>query len=108
MSTEMYRKYRAEVERLNAEIAHYDRQWTRVPRFAWAGLLCPIAGYLAGFGAAFVALLVTVALVGVRAYLVAVRKSENIWMRDRLLEEIGVTGARTGSLGPHALEQSRA
>jgi hypothetical protein len=85
----MYRKYRAEIERLNGEIAHYDRQWARVPRFAWAALLCPVVAYVAGLGAAFVALLVTAALVGVRAYLVAVRKSENVWTRDRLLEEIG-------------------
>jgi hypothetical protein len=89
MNTELQRKYRTEIERLEGEIAHYDRQWTLVPRFAWTALLCPVVGYLAGFGAAFVALLVTGALVAVRAYLVSVRKSENVWTRDRLLEEIG-------------------
>jgi hypothetical protein len=89
MSDEMYRKYRAEIDRLEREIAHYERQWTKVPRFAWAAALCPVAGLLAGWGAALVALLVTGALIGVRAYLIAVRRSENEWTRDRLQAEIG-------------------
>jgi hypothetical protein len=88
MTTEMQRKYQAEIERLDGEIAHYEQQWTKVPRFAWAALVCPVVGSAAGWGAGFVALLVTAALVGVRAYLIAVRKSENVWTRDRLLAEI--------------------
>lgn len=90
MTTEMQRKYQAEIERLDGEIAHYEQQWTKVPRFAWAALVCPVVGSVAGWGAGFVALLVTAALVGVRAYLIAVRKSENVWTRDRLLAEIGL------------------
>ena len=88
MNPELDRKYRAEIARLDGEIAHYDRQWEKVPQFAWAVLLCPVAGFLAGWGAAFVALLVSAALVGVRAYLIAVRKSENVWMRDRLVQDL--------------------
>jgi hypothetical protein len=91
MNTELYSKYQTEVDRLNGEIAHYEQQWTKVPRFAWAALQCPVAGVVAGWGAAFVALLVAAALVGVRAYLVAIRKSENVWMRDRLLADMGAT-----------------
>ena len=89
MTTEMQRKYQAEIERLDHEIAHYERQWAKVPRFAWALLISPAVGAAVGWGAAVVALLVTLALVGVRAYLIAMRKSENVWTRDRLLAEIG-------------------
>ena len=88
MTSEMVFKYQSEIARLDGEIAHYEQQWQRVPRFAWAALLCPIAAVLAGWGAAFVALLVSAALVGVRAYLVAMRKSENVWNRDRLRADI--------------------
>jgi hypothetical protein len=91
MTTETHRKYLAEIERLDGEIAHYDRQWTKVPQFGWAALLVPVAGVVSGWGAAIVALLVTLALVGVRAYLIAMRKSENMWTRDRLLAEIDAT-----------------
>lgn len=99
MTTDTVHKYRAEIERLDAEIAHYERQWTHVPRFLWAAVLCPVAGFLAGWGAAVVALLVSAALVGVRAYLIAMRKSENVWTRDRLLSEIaGAEARRAGAL----------
>jgi hypothetical protein len=93
MTTELVLKYQSEIARLDSEIAHYERQWRKVPRFAWAALLCPIAGVLAGWGAAFVALLVSAALVGTRAYLVAMRKSENMWTRDRLRADIEAAGA---------------
>jgi hypothetical protein len=88
MTHEMVLKYQSEIARLDGEIAHYERQWQRVPRFAWAAVLCPIVGVLAGWAAAFVAFLVSAALVGVRAYLVAMRKSENAWTRDRLRADI--------------------
>jgi len=93
MTQEMVIKYQSEIARLDSEIAHYERQWQRVPRFAWVALLCPIAGVLAGWGAAFVAFLISAALVGVRAYLVAMRKSENAWNRDRLRADIDAAEA---------------
>jgi hypothetical protein len=89
MNAELCRKYRAEVERLDGEIAHYDQLWTQVPYFALAAALAPVAAYLWGWPAAFVELFVSAALVGVRAYLIAMRKSEIVWNRARLLEELG-------------------
>ena len=89
MNSELVQKYRAEVARLDGEIAHYDRQWTTVPYFALAALLSPVAGYLWGWPAAIVELLVTAALVGVRSYLIAMRKSEIVWNRARVLDELG-------------------
>ena len=52
-------------------------------------LLAPVAGFVWGWGAAAVAVLAAFALVGVRAYLIAMRKSEVVWNRDRLLDELG-------------------
>ena len=89
MNAEMVGKYRAEVARLDSEIAHYDRQWTTVPYFALVAVLAPVAGYLWGWPAALVELLVTAALVGVRSYLIAMRKSEILLNRSRLLDELG-------------------
>jgi hypothetical protein len=88
MGQELASKYRAEVARLDGEIAHYDRQWAKVPHFAWAALLAPVAGYVWGWGALVAALLVALALVFVRAYLIAMRKSEVSWTRDRLLQDL--------------------
>jgi hypothetical protein len=89
MEPNLYRKYREEVERLDGEIAHYDRQWDTVPHFAWVLLLAPFVGYAYGWAAAVVEVFVAFALVGVRAYLIAMRKSEVVWTRDRLLAELG-------------------
>jgi hypothetical protein len=88
MGAERVGKYRAEIARLDGELQHYDQQWTTVPHFAWSALLAPIAGYWAGWGAAVAALLVAAALVGVRAYLIAMRKSEVSWNRERLVEDL--------------------
>ena len=89
MNSEMYRKYHVELQRLDGEIAHYDRLWTQVPYFALAALLAPVVGIMWGWAAMFVELLVTAALVGVRAYLISMRKSEIVWNRARLVEELG-------------------
>lgn len=89
MSPELSMKYRAELERLDAEYAHYEQQWSKVPRFAWVALSGPSAGLLFGWAAAVVALLVSAALVGTRAYLIAMRKSEIRWNRERLLDDLG-------------------
>jgi fatty acid desaturase len=81
-------KYRVEIARLDAEHADYERLWKQVPRFALITLLAPIAGFYWGWAAAVVALLVWAALVGTRAYLIAVRRTENRWNRDKLIEDL--------------------
>lgn len=88
MSSELTMKYRAELTRLDGELAHYERLWTEVPSFAWFALVAPIAGFIWGFAAAVLALVISVALVGMRAYLIAMRKSEVRWNRARLLEDL--------------------
>lgn len=92
-------KYRAEIARLDAEHREYERLWTQVPRFAWVLLLAPVIGFVWGFGWLVVEVLVSAALIGTRAYLIAVRKTENRWNRDKLVEdlreEIGATRALT-------------
>lgn len=94
MGAERVGLYRAEIARLDGELVHYDQQWTKVPRFAWTAALAPLAGVLAGWGAAVVALLVAAALVGTRAYLIAMRKSEVSWNRERLLEDLRAESER--------------
>jgi hypothetical protein len=84
-------KYRAEIERLDAEHREYERLWTQVPRFALVLVLAPVAGLVWGFSAFVVELLVSAALVGTRAYLIAMRKSENRWNRDRLVDDLQQT-----------------
>lgn len=97
MSSELQDKYHAELARLDGELAHYERQWTLVPRFAWVTVLAPIAGLVWGVAALFVALLVTLALVGVRAYLIAMRRSEIAWNRERLVADLQTSVAPSGS-----------
>jgi hypothetical protein len=94
---ELEGKYRAEIERLDAEHREYEKLWTQVPRFAWVVLLAPAVGVLWGFGWFVAALLVSAALVGTRAYLIAVRKTENRWNRDKLMEDLRekLQGGRT-------------
>ncbi|MET0340822.1 MAG: hypothetical protein ABW252_07455 [Polyangiales bacterium] len=82
------RKYQVEIDRLDAEHAELERLWTNVPWFAALIAVAPFAGALWGWGAAVVAMLVTAALVGTRAYLIAVRKSENRWNRERLFDDL--------------------
>jgi hypothetical protein len=52
------------------------------------GLAAPFAWYYFGFGWAVAVLLVTAALVGTQAYLIAMRKSENRWTRERLVQDL--------------------
>lgn len=95
MSESLKQKYRVEIARLDADIADLERLWTQVPWFALTALLAPVVGFVWGWGAAVVELLVSAALVGTRAYLLAVRKSENVWSRDKLvsdLEELDAEG----------------
>jgi len=81
-------KYQTEIDRLDDEYTDLQRMWTQVPWFALAALLSPVAGYVWGWGAAVVELLVSGALVGVRAYLVAVRQTENRWTREKLVNDL--------------------
>jgi uncharacterized membrane protein YdbT with pleckstrin-like domain len=85
---ELEGKYQAEIERLDAEHREYERLWTQVPRFAWVVLLAPVIGFIWGFGWFVAAVLVSGALVGTRAYLIAVRKTENRWNRDKLMADL--------------------
>ena len=102
MSESLKEKYRIEIARLDADLADLERLWNQVPWFAVVAVFAPVVGYVWGFGAAMVELLVSAALVGTRAYLLAVRKTENRWSRDKLLadlEELETAGAadRTGT-----------
>jgi hypothetical protein len=86
---ELEGKYRAEIARLDEEHREYEKLWTQVPRFALVLLLAPVVGFVWGFGWFVAELLVSAALVGTRAYLIAVRKTENRWNRDKLVEDLG-------------------
>ena len=88
MSESQKEKYRIEIARLDAEILDLERLWKQVPWFACTALLAPLAGLAWGCGAAVVALLVSAALVGTRAYLIAVRKTENRWSRAQLVSDL--------------------
>lgn len=81
-------KYQAEIDRLDEEHADLARLWTQVPRFALFGLLSPVVWAVWGWGAGVVALMVTAALVGTRAYLIAVRETENRWNRTKLVDDL--------------------
>jgi hypothetical protein len=85
---ERIQKYQVEIKRLDELDAHLDLLWTRVPRYGYVGLLAPVVWYFAGFGWAFVELLVTAALVGTQSYLIKMRKSENRWNRAQLVEDM--------------------
>jgi hypothetical protein len=81
-------KYQAEIARLDEEHTDLVRMWNQVPWFALFALLSPAVGWVWGWGAGIVELMVTGALVGVRAYLVAVRQTENRWNRTKLVEDL--------------------
>lgn len=93
MNSELSKKYRAELTRLDGELAHYERLWTQVPQFAWAALLAPVAGIAWGFSAALLELFIVAALVGVRAYLIAMRKNEVVWNRASLVRDLETSSA---------------
>lgn len=92
-------KYEAEIQRLDELHSELDGLWEKVPRYAYLALLAPIVWYFKGLGWAFVELLVTAALIGTQAYLIAVRKSENRWNRARLVDDVNLLRAeeRAGS-----------
>lgn len=81
-------KYETEIERLDQLYAELDQLWEKVPRYAYLALLAPVVWYFWSFGWAFVELLVTAALTGTQAYLIGVRKSENRWNRDSLVQDV--------------------
>jgi hypothetical protein len=101
MNSTVVSKYRAEIARLEGEIAHYEQQWSKVLHFAWVALLTPVAGIVSGWGAAVATLLVSLALVGVRAYLIAMRKGEAEWTRNRLLEDLGEAAGPRSAVAAH-------
>jgi hypothetical protein len=82
------RKYEQELQRLDQQFVELQSHWQRIPRYALFALLAPVAGYQYGFSAAMVELMVTAALVGTSCYLIAVRKSENRWIRASVAREI--------------------
>jgi hypothetical protein len=81
-------KYEVEIRRLDQLHAELDELWTKVPRYAYLGLIAPVVWYFAGLGWAIVELLVTAALTGTQAYLIGVRKSENRWNREQLVADL--------------------
>lgn len=81
-------KYQAEIDRLDEEHADLAHLWTQVPRFALFALLSPVVWAVWGWGAGVVTLMVTAALVGTRAYLIAVRQTENRWNRGKLVDDL--------------------
>lgn len=85
---ELIQKYEAEIARLEELDSALDKLWVRVPYFGLLGLFAPLAWYLYGFGWAVATLLVTGALVGVQAYLIGIRKTENRWNRSLVQEDL--------------------
>jgi hypothetical protein len=81
-------KYEADMTRLDAEYAVLDALFRRVPRSAFVVLLAPVLWYGVGWGAAVVLLLLAFALTATRAYLLAVRKSDNRSTRESLEREL--------------------
>jgi hypothetical protein len=88
MNAASRKKYEAELVRLDDEFRSLQEHWARVPRFAWFALLAPLAWVLQGFSGALIVVLVTPALVGTRAYLIGMRKTENRWTRDSVAREL--------------------
>jgi hypothetical protein len=95
-SPALSQKYRAEIERLDEEYRDLERMWSQVPWFALFALLSPVVGAVWGWGAGVVELMVTGALVGTQAYLVAVRQTENRWNRTKLDHDLSEQQAAPG------------
>jgi hypothetical protein len=87
-SPALSQKYRLEIDRLDEEYRDLERMWRQVPWFLLFALLSPVVGTLWGWGAGVVELMVTGALVGTQAYLVAVRQTENRWNRTKLEHDL--------------------
>ena len=102
-------KYEAEIRRLDELHTELDQLWTKVPRYGYLALLAPVIWYFHGFGWAFVELLVTASLIGTQAYLIGVRKSENRWNRERLVEDVALLRAEEHALSaPSSTSSSHA
>ena len=95
-SPALSQKYRAEIERLDEEYRDLERMWSQVPWFALFALLSPVVGAVWGWGAGLVELMITGALVGTQAYLVAVRQTENRWNRSKLDNDLSEQEAAAG------------
>ena len=101
MDEERIAKYEAEIRRLDELHDELDQLWAKVPRYGYLALLAPVIWYFAGFGWALVELLVTAALVGTQAYLIGIRKSENRWNRQQLVQDLARLHAeRAASAAP--------
>jgi hypothetical protein len=85
---EQIEKYEQEIRRLDELDKELDVLIEHAPRYAYVGLLAPVVWYFFGGGWAIAELLVTGALVGTQMYLVKVRKSENRWNRESLVEDV--------------------
>jgi hypothetical protein len=85
---EQIEKYEQEIRRLDELDKELDVLLIHAPRYAYVALLAPVVWYFVGGGWAFAELLVTAALVGTQMYLLKVRKSENRWNRDSLVEDV--------------------
>lgn len=85
---ERMRKYEEELARLDQLYLHLEHLWTQVPRYAYLALAAPFVWYFVSFGWAFTTLLVTAALVGTQAYLIAIRKNENRWNRQVVARDL--------------------
>jgi hypothetical protein len=85
---EQIEKYENEIRRLDELDKELDVLLEHAPRYALVGLLAPVVWWYAGGGWALATLLVTAALVGTQMYLLKMRKSENRWNRESLVEDV--------------------
>lgn len=81
-------KYEIEIKRLDVLDEELDVLWSKAPRYLYVALLAPVVWYFAGWGWAFVELLVTASLFGTQSYLLKMRKSENRWNRAQLVDDV--------------------
>lgn len=88
MNAALRKKYEAEQARLDDELRELEHHWQTVPRFFAFAAFAPLVTYFYGFAAGMVELMVTLALVGTRAYLIGIRKSENRWTHQSLAREL--------------------
>ncbi len=87
-SAEQIEKYEQEIRRLEELDKELDVLLTHAPRYWYVGLATPFVWYFFGGGWAVAAVLVTVSLVGTQTYLLKVRKGENRWTRESLVEDV--------------------
>ncbi|HEX5656327.1 MAG TPA: hypothetical protein VFX59_03990 [Polyangiales bacterium] len=85
---EQIAKYEDEIRRLDVLDKELDVLLEHAPRYALLAVLAPAVWYFFGGGWALVELLVTGALVGTQMYLLKMRKSENRWNRESLVEDV--------------------